>query len=49
MGVNYILVSEMEKNLPFWQISVVHRAHEERNLKLTVLYKNEEVTLYEIS
>jgi len=49
MNVGYVMISEMEKNLPFWQISVVHLAHEERNLKLTVLYKNDEVTLYEIS
>ena len=49
MGVDYIMISEMEKNLPFWNISVIHLAHKERNLKLTVLYKSDEVTLYKIS
>lgn len=49
MNVRYIMISEMEKNLPFWDISIIHLAHEERNLKLTVLYKNNEVALYEIS
>ena len=48
MKVNYIMISEMEKNLPFWNTSVVHIAHKERNLKLIILYQNEEVTLYSI-
>ena len=49
LNINYIMISEMEKNLPFWGLSVIHKAHEERNLKLAILYKNNEVTLYKIN
>lgn len=44
--INYILISEVEKFVPFWELSPIHKAHGEGNLDLKILFKNDRVTLY---
>lgn len=48
LGVNYIMISKQERHVPFWNLSVIHKAYDKGNLNLEVVYENKEVTLYKI-
>lgn len=49
MGVTHFMTSEASKEtITIWDMSVIHRAHNEGALNLEILYKNEEVTLYKL-
>ncbi|MBU2633967.1 MAG: glycosyltransferase family 39 protein [Nanoarchaeota archaeon] len=46
--IDYIMINEIERIMPYWNISLIHKAHSKNELNLLILYKNNEVTIYEI-